>query len=59
MMFSSLLGFVLGYLLMWYLYNPVEYHGPDSKDIVGKVFEGADGKSWTYEPVITVCPIAF
>jgi hypothetical protein len=49
--------FIIGYISYYYIHRKsIKYHGPDSRDIVGKIFE-YNGKYYTYKPEICIKPI--
>lgn len=51
---SIILGFLLAYLIIKYLKKNI--HGPNSKDITGKIFK-FDDKYYKFDVEICVCPI--
>lgn len=58
MIISIISGLILGYLLAkYYLSAKTEYHGPNSKDIVGSIYKWRDGKYYQFSPEICVCPL--
>ena len=52
---SIFFGIILGTVL--FFINPYKYHlhGPNSKDIISKVYRVGD-KCYKLEPVVTICP---
>jgi hypothetical protein len=51
---SILLGIVLGIIVYKLYINPPMIKGPNSKDIVGKIFE-VDGKHYEFVPIVCGC----
>jgi hypothetical protein len=60
MIIEFVLGFIVAFVLgqLWKSLNGSggAEHGPNSKDIVGNVFE-FDGKYYKFTPVICPCPL--
>lgn len=52
---SLLVGAVLGILLFKLTLGGHVKHGPNSKDIVGKIYR-KDGRCYEFKPVVTICP---
>ena len=53
------LGFIVAWLigkLMIGIGSGGTFHGPNSKDIVGNIFE-FDGKCYKFTPVVCPCPL--
>ena len=50
-----IMGFVIG--LIVFKRQSKDYHGPNSKDIVGIIFDGKDGKYYKFTPEICACPL--
>ena len=52
---SIFLGIIFGTVL--FFVNPYKYklHGPNSKDIISKIYKVGD-KCYKLEPVVTICP---
>jgi hypothetical protein len=54
-LFSIFIGIIVGYIL--FILNPNKYvlHGPNSKDIISKIYK-IDNKCYKLEPIVTICP---
>lgn len=53
---SLVIGIVFGVIMFYaYMHAKQNKHGPDSRDIVGKIYE-YDGICYMLEPVVTICP---
>lgn len=58
MVISILAGLVAGYIFVkCYLTAKTEYHGPNSKEIVGNIYKWRNGKYYQFSPEICVCPL--
>lgn len=57
--FNLILGLFFGLFLGWKFLKHMrkEHHGPNSKDIVGQVFDGGNGKYYKFTPEICACPL--
>jgi hypothetical protein len=59
-LFDIIISFVIGIAfgaIMYYIYIHAKQnkHGPNSRDIVGKIYEH-NGVCYMLEPVVTICP---
>lgn len=56
--FSILLGLLIGYVILRYLYNQPEiYHGPKADEIKKRIFQDPETKKcYRFTPVIHMCP---
>lgn len=54
---SCIVGVLLGVMIGRFIFINERGHGPNSKNIVGKVFRTPDGEYWRFVPEITVCPL--
>ena len=54
MIISIVIGFIVGCILFYlFMYNEI-YRGPNSKDVVNKIYY-VDGKMYKLKPVIYLC----
>lgn len=53
--FTFVIGSIIGIIIFSILPNSCENHGPNSKNIVKKVYEYED-KLYKFKPVVTICP---
>lgn len=56
--FSLIVGWIIGWLIGSVVFknNKQTHHGPNSKNIVGHVFE-FNGKYYKFNPVVCPCPL--
>ena len=56
--FIILFGLIIGYVFGdWYQMKiSIDPHGPNSKDIVGSVFQFGE-KYYTFSPEVCICPL--
>jgi hypothetical protein len=52
---SMMIGIVIGYILFNYSPFRYKYHGPNSKDMIQKIFKHND-KCYKLKPIVTICP---
>jgi len=48
---NIIFAFIISYIIYVYLLNNSNIHGPNSKDIINKVYE-KNGKKYIFEPFI-------
>jgi hypothetical protein len=53
---SFIIGFIIGFIIYKNL-KKCKYHGPNSKDIIGKIYK-KNGKCYKFIPVVSICPIS-
>lgn len=53
---SLIIGLVIGLIIGYMLFKKYIYHGPNSKDIIKKIYYDDNNKSYKLEPIITICP---
>jgi hypothetical protein len=53
---SLVIGIAFGVIMFYaYIHAKQNKHGPDSKDIVGRIYKH-NGICYMLEPVVTICP---
>lgn len=55
---SIILGLTIGLIVGYLIFKKVMYKGPDSKDIIGKIFTDDSGYKYQWEPQVCICPIS-
>ena len=53
---SFIIGFIIGFII-YTNFKKCKYHGPNSKDIIGKIYK-VNGKCYKFIPVVSICPIS-
>jgi len=53
----TIFGLVIGLIFGYLIFNKNTYVGPDSNQIVNKIYTDSNGKKYKYIPKICVCPI--
>lgn len=55
---SIILGFLLGYALMFFCNSDINYHGPDSNDVKKNVYTDKNTNTcYQFVPQTYICPI--
>lgn len=54
---SIIIGMIFGYVFFNLFINTTINKGPDSKDIINKIYE-YNNKKYRLKPIICVCPIS-
>lgn len=54
-LYSMILGILIGSIIFYLFCRPVSYHGPNSNDVRKKIYN-YNGKQYTLTPVMYECP---
>lgn len=56
---TIIIGIVLGSIIGYFIFKDIKYIGPDSNEIVKKIYTDTDGKKYKYVPKISICPLNY
>lgn len=56
---TIIIGILLGVVIGYYIFRDIKYIGPDSNDIVKKIYIDNKGRKYKYKPRITICPLNY
>lgn len=54
-----IIGILIGSIIGYFIVREIKYVGPDSNEIVKKIYTDSNGKKYKYIPKITICPINY
>jgi hypothetical protein len=56
---TIIIGIILGSIVGYFIFKDIKYIGPDSNEIVKKIYTDTDGKKYKYVPKISICPLNY
>jgi hypothetical protein len=56
---TIIIGVILGSIIGYFIFKDIKYIGPDSNEIVKKIYTDTDGKKYKYVPKISICPLNY
>lgn len=56
---TIIIGIIIGSIIGYLIFKDIKYIGPDSNEIVKKIYTDTDGKKYKYVPKISICPLNY
>jgi hypothetical protein len=56
---TIIIGILLGAVIGYFIFRDIKYIGPDSNEIVKRIYEDEKGHKYKYRPKITICPMNY